>query len=225
LLTPDTLLSKSDTPDPSRFLLYSENNSPFSASVRIAIYVKDLPIKILPPPGGLTSAAYHTINPTGTIPCLVRDDGFVLPESAAILEYLEDIYPNISLRPSHPDLRARMRLLQRIGELGIMRACVDLLEISRAMHQDAQLISARLTRLVRGLASLEVFLGDYRGAPKGPLTLADCQLAPALAGVPSVSRIYRTGDLISAYPGVAAYFSLCKDHAAIRRVLDEMSAP
>ena len=97
--------------------LYSENNSPFSAPVRIAIYAKALDIEIVAPPGGLRSAQYHTINPLGTIPCLMLDDGTRLPESAAIMEYLEEKFPDPPLLPVTPEARAQVRLLQRIGEL------------------------------------------------------------------------------------------------------------
>jgi glutathione S-transferase len=210
--------------DASRFKVYSENSSPFSASVRAAIYAKRLPIEIVSPPDGLRSAKYHSINPMGTIPCLVRDDGFVLPESAAILDYLDDIFPEPALRPFDPDLRARMRLLQRIGELGIMTSCVDLLEISRVSQPDEGLVSARLTRLVRSLASLEVFLAGLSEAVTGPLTLADCQLCPALACVPNVAGVYGKGDLIGAYPLVSAYFAARRTQRPIRLVLEEMAS-
>jgi glutathione S-transferase len=86
--------------------LYSENNSPFSAPVRVSIYAKGLEIEIEPPPGGLLSARFHAINPLGTIPCLMLDSGEPLPESAAILEYLEDKFPNPPLRPEGAEARA-----------------------------------------------------------------------------------------------------------------------
>ena len=211
-------------PSPSRFTLYSEPGSPYSAPVRVALYAKGLPIEIVPPPGGLKSASYHVINPMGTIPCLVRDDGFVLPESAAILDYLDEMFPEPPLRPGNADMRARIRLLQRIGELGVMTSIVELLQMAASDHRDEQASSVRLTRLVRALASLDVFLDGHRFAVDGVLTLADCQLGPALARVPAVMQAYRTGDLIGAYPVLARYFSVCREHPAVRRVLAEMEA-
>jgi glutathione S-transferase len=95
--------------------LYSEHGSPFSAPVRLAIYAKGLEIEIEPPPGGLLSARLHAINPLGTIPCLILENGAPLPESAAILEYLEDKFPDPPLRPERAEARAHVRLLQRIG--------------------------------------------------------------------------------------------------------------
>jgi glutathione S-transferase len=208
----------------SRFTLYSEAASPYSAPVRVAIYAKDLPIAILPPPDGLKSARYHRINPMGTIPCLVRDDGFVLPESAAILDYLDDLFPRLSLRPQDAELRARMKLLQRIGELGVMMTIVDLLALAARGERDEQASGPRLTRLVRALASLDVFLDGHPFLRDGRLTLADCQLGPALAKVPAVVRAYRTGNLLGAYPVLSAYYAACAAHPAVARVLREMAA-
>ena len=212
-----------NVPSPSRFTLYSEDSSPFSAPVRVAIYAKGLRIPILPPPGGLKSATYHRINPMGTIPCLVRDDGFVLPESAAILDYLDDLYPTPSLRPKDPEMRARVRVLQRIGELGVMMSIVDLLQAAGQGKRDEALTGQRLTRLVRALASLNMFLVDHRFVEDGVLTLAECRLGPALSRVPDVMRAYGTGDLIGAYPVLATYFEHCRDEPSVKRVLAEMA--
>ncbi len=48
------------------------------------------------------------VNPTGKVPVL--DDGFPLPESAVIMAYLEERYPERPLLPSDDAARARARL-------------------------------------------------------------------------------------------------------------------
>ena len=60
--------------------LYSLDNSPFCAPVRLAIYAKGLDLPIEPPPGGLKSDEYRAASLTGNIPCLVLDDGTPLPD-------------------------------------------------------------------------------------------------------------------------------------------------
>lgn len=52
-------------------------------------------------------AAYRALNPRGVVPTLVHD-GAVLIESAAILEYLDDVFPEPALRPSDPVARQHM---------------------------------------------------------------------------------------------------------------------
>ncbi len=85
-------------------ILYTEDSSPWCAPVRAAIYAKGLEITMTAPPGGLRSDEYRMISGTGTIPCLVLDDGSPLPESAVILAYLDDKFPKQS--PGPPTLRA-----------------------------------------------------------------------------------------------------------------------
>ncbi len=201
--------------------LYSENQSPFSAPVRIAIYAKALDIEIVAPPGGLRSAEYHRINPLGTIPCLMLDDGTRLPESSAIMEYLEEKFRNPPLLPTTPEARAQVRLLQRIGELHITTQTVELARLPDAGDEAA---ANRLTKIVRGLAALQnILTGDTFAA--GPnLTLADCQLAPALFRVPRVVGAFMNRDLIGAYPKVARYVETSGRDKAVARVLEEMGA-
>ena len=45
---------------------------------------------------------YVAINPQKLVPTLVLDDGEVLTQSMAIMEYLEEIHPNPPLLPSDP---------------------------------------------------------------------------------------------------------------------------
>jgi glutathione S-transferase len=202
--------------------LYSENSSPFSAPVRVAIYAKGLNIEIEPPPGGLLSAKFHAINSLGTIPCLILEDGSPLPESAAILEYLEDKFPEPPLRPPGPEARARVRLLQRIGELQIMTPLVELSRQADPARRDAS-AALWLTRLIRGLSSLQSYVGDEPFATGSQAMLADCELAPALFMLPKVAAAYGKPALLQAYPPIARYVASSARHPAIRQVLDEMA--
>jgi glutathione S-transferase len=52
---------------------------------------------------------YLKLNPRGVVPTIV-DKGKVVRESTVIMEYLDDEYPNPSLRPSDSHARAQMRL-------------------------------------------------------------------------------------------------------------------
>jgi glutathione S-transferase len=203
--------------------LYSENSSPFSAPVRLAIYAKGLDIEIEPPPGGLLSAKFHAINPLGTIPCLMLEDGVPLPESAAILEYLEDKFPHPPLRPESAEARAHVRLLQRIGELQITTPLVELARLDGHATSDPT-FATWLTRLIRGLSSLQIYLREGGLAAGTHLTLADCQLAPALFLLPKVARQIGKPHLLSAYPPILRYVEAVAAHPAVRRVLDEMAA-
>ena len=147
--------------------LYSEDSSPFSAPVRVAIYAKGLNIAIEPPPGGLLSAKFHAINPVGT--------------PLAELSRQAD--------PAHRDPSA----------------------------------SVWLTRLVRGLSSVQIYVGDEQFAAGSQLTLADRELAPALFMLPKIAAAYGKPGLLQAYPPIGRYVASSSRHPAIRRVLAEMA--
>lgn len=202
--------------------LYSEDNSPFSAPVRVAIYAKALKIAIEPPPGGLLSSRFHAINPVGTIPCLILENNAPLPESAAILEYLEDKFPEPPLRPSGPEAKARVRLLQRIGELQIMTPLVELSRQTDPAQRDSG-EAVWLTRLVRGLSSVQFYVGTEQFAAGAQLTAADCELAPALFMLPKIAAAHAKPNLLQAYPPISRYITSSGQHPAIRRVLTEMA--
>lgn len=57
---------------------------------------------------------FARINPMMAIPALIEDDGTVLFESLAILEYLDETHPNPPLLPKEPQARARVRALAQI---------------------------------------------------------------------------------------------------------------
>jgi len=52
---------------------------------------------------------FIALNPNGQVPVLAHD-GTVITESTVINEYLEDVFPDIRLRPADPVWRARMRI-------------------------------------------------------------------------------------------------------------------
>jgi maleylacetoacetate isomerase/maleylpyruvate isomerase len=58
--------------------------------------------------------AFRRINPMMAIPALIEDDGTVLFESLAILEYLDETHPNPPLLPKDPKDRARVRAIAQI---------------------------------------------------------------------------------------------------------------
>lgn len=55
------------------------------------------------------SPKFVAINPNGQVPVLVHD-GNIITESTVINEYLDDVFPQVALRPANPVERARMRI-------------------------------------------------------------------------------------------------------------------
>lgn len=61
------------------------------------------------------TARYLSINSAGRAPTLVTDSGLAITESAAIVEYLEELYPDPPMIGSEPLARARVRTLAMLG--------------------------------------------------------------------------------------------------------------
>ena len=80
--------------------------------VRIALNLKGLTAQHLPHhlrKGEQNAPAYLTINPQGLVPTLEGDDGAVLTQSLAIIEWLDETHPNPPLLPKDPLQRAKVR--------------------------------------------------------------------------------------------------------------------
>ena len=99
------------------FTLYDAARCPYCARVRILLAEKEIPhetveIDLDNRPGWL-----YEKNPVGMVPVL-EEDGFILPESRVIMEYLEERHPEPPLLPSEPAERALVRLcFERFDDL------------------------------------------------------------------------------------------------------------
>jgi glutathione S-transferase len=89
--------------------LYDAARCPYCARVRIALAEKQLVYETVEIDLSDRPAWIYELNSTGRVPVL--DDGFILPESAVIIEYLEERYPESPLLPPEPAGRAHARLL------------------------------------------------------------------------------------------------------------------
>ena len=87
--------------------LYDVTASPNCRKVRIAARELGLPLELIGVDlAGAREPGYLDRNPTGKVPTLVDDDGFVLWESGAILLHLADKRPASGLLPADPHRRA-----------------------------------------------------------------------------------------------------------------------
>ena len=71
--------------------------SPYCRKVRLALAEKRLPFDLQVEPVWDQRDDYLALNPAGTVPTLIEDDGLVIPDSAVICEYLEETYTEIGL--------------------------------------------------------------------------------------------------------------------------------
>jgi glutathione S-transferase len=78
-------------------VLYHLPLSPYARKVRLVLAEKRLPFELRLEKVWERRPEYLELNPAGTVPTLVEDNGLVVPDSAVICEYLDEAYPDSSL--------------------------------------------------------------------------------------------------------------------------------
>src|SRR6188508_3156352 len=97
--------------------LYSFFRSSAAYRVRIALNVKGVAyetVSVNLPGAEHLAAEFRALNPQATIPTLEDDDGTVLWQSLAIIEYLDTRFPAPRLIPAEPVARARVQWLAQL---------------------------------------------------------------------------------------------------------------
>jgi glutathione S-transferase len=204
--------------------LYSLPLSPYSARVRGAIYAKALPIEIVTPPQDWrTSESYRAINPARRVPVLILDDGTALPESAVIVEYLEDAFPQKPLRPSDARNLARVRLINAVTDLYVMQATLPLFMMLDTPTPDRAAVDAAFEKLDRGLGHLNSLLrpGGYAGGET--ITIADVWLTPVRFALEGLMSFARRPDLLDQHTAIAGYVDVAKGDPILAWVWQEMT--
>jgi glutathione S-transferase len=170
---------------------YYGSGSPFAWRVWLALEHKGIAydLKVLSFDKKETKTpAFLTVNPRGQVPAIV-DDGFALWESAAILEYLEEAYPQQPLLPKDKRGRATARRLAREADNQLAEAVNGVAEETLFRPADkqepAKIAEAQQTVLAE-LARWEAQLaGDYLA---GALSLADFTAYPFVRTLPRIGE-------------------------------------
>jgi glutathione S-transferase len=124
--------------------------------------------------------AFLALNPAGKIPVLELDDGRALSESAAIVEYLEEIHPEPPMIGTDPVRRAKVRALERISADLIARSGIWLMHFcgyfARRIDQKPEVVAAMKPLVDELLNELEAHIGDAPFLAGEHVTIADCTL-------------------------------------------------
>ncbi len=205
-----------------KLILYSYFRSSAAYRVRIALNLKELnyelrPVHLLRDGGMHRRAEYRDINPQGLVPALqiqeALDDGIRtmnFNQSLAILEYLEERYPEPPLLPKSPETRAFVR------SLALMICCdihpLNNLRVLNYLKQECELSEARAGSWYRhwieeGFAALEKTLA--RTACPGTFCYGD---RPSLADVCLVPQVYnalRFDCDLQPFPRISGIYQHC----------------
>jgi len=206
--------------------LYGFFRSSAAFRVRIALNLKGLSYEQAPVHlrrNEQFRADYRAVQPQALVPALALDDGEVLIQSLAIIEYLEETHPRPPLLPGHPAARARVRALglavacdiHPINNLRVLRYVAD------PLGQDAKGVETWYNHWIKlGFDSIERILaedgqaGDFCQGDQP--SLADVCLVPQFAN----AQRYPSFDL-APYPMIRRIAANCLKLDAFERARPE----
>ncbi len=200
--------------------LYNYFRSSASFRVRIALELKGLAYEYAPvhlPKGEHRQAGYAAVSPAMLVPTLVTDAGERLGQSMAIIEYLDETYPEPPLLPREPLARARVRALAQLiaCEIHPLNNLRVLKYLVRDLKVDEETKATWYRHWVRD--GLEAFERELGALPPSTFcfgetpTLADCCL------VPQIFNGRRFDTNFDGLPRTMAAFDACMATPAFQR--------
>jgi maleylacetoacetate isomerase len=206
-------------------LLYGYFRSSAAFRVRIALNLKGLVYQqssIHLRKNEQSKDDYLSLNPQGLVPTL-EEDGELLTQSLAIIEYLEETHPEPPLLPGHPVARARVRSLAMavacdihpIGNLRVLRY------LGKPFGHDDKAVEEWFNHWIRvGFEGIERILAEDGQAGAfcqgDEPTLADICLVPQVFN----AQRYPSFDF-APFPTIMRIFANCMKRDAFDRARPE----
>ena len=206
--------------------LYTYWRSSAAYRVRIALNLKSIgyesiPVSLKPGDDEQRKDEYRAINPQMLVPFF--DDGKVaIGQSMAILEYLEEAYPQTRLLPDTEPSRSKVRAfcnaiacdIHPLNNLRVLKYLADELDVS-----DEQKSDWYAHWIVEGFRACEQM--SVRYAHDGPYAFGrDITLADALL-VPQMYNARRFKVPLDEYPRLVAVADACNEVQAFRDAAPE----
>jgi len=203
--------------------LYGYFRSSAAYRVRIALNLKGLKAEMvsihLQKQGGLNrKPEYRAINPQMRVPALKLDQGGVLIQSLAIIEYLDDAHPRPPLLPDDLIARAKVRAVAQLiacdihplNNVGPLRYLKNVLG-----YTQAEIDTWYQHWILDGFEALESLVSATPFACGNDVTLADVCL------VPQVYNARRFNVPVDRFPKIAAVEAACNALPAFMQALPE----
>jgi maleylpyruvate isomerase len=206
----------------AKLVLHNYFRSSSAYRVRIALHLKGLPfdyvsVHLNRDGGEQFKAPFSSRNPQQLVPVL-SDGDIDISQSLAIIEYLEEAYPDVRLLPAAPRERARVRQLSLamacdihpLNNLRVLKYLTGPLGVDEAA-KSAWINHWHFT----GLTALELDLSrdQHRGrfCVGDTPTMADCCLVPQLFAAS------RFGMDLAPFPTLRAIDAACQELPAFQQ--------
>ncbi len=199
--------------------LYSYWRSSSSHRVRIALAFKGIEfetaaVNLL---GGEHASAEHKSRaPSGYVPAL-EIDGEVFVESVAIIELLDDLFPDVRLYPKNPRDRARVRALVETVNAGTQ----PLQNLSVLLRHSSDHDTRNAWANHFNARGLEVFERLMEKNPRGRFAYADAFSAADVFLIPQVVSAKRFGVDVSQFPLISAAIATTADLPFVKSAAPE----
>ena len=203
--------------------LYSYFRSSAAYRVRIALNFKEIaydivPIHLLKDGGRHKSEEYRAVNPQMRVPALELPGGEVLVQSLAIINYLEEAFPEPPLLPPDARSRAHVRAVADIVACDIhpLNNLAPLNYLRDPLKQDQEAVRTWYRHwILEGFAAIEATINPGPYAFGSAVTLADVCL------VPQVANAKRFKVPLDAFPKILAAEEACQQLSAFEKARPE----
>jgi maleylacetoacetate isomerase len=205
--------------DELEWQLYGYWRSMATYRVRVALNLKGIRAQEIPinlESGEQVSPKFLAVNPEGAVPALIEQGQPALTQSIAILEYLEERYPNPPLMPKDLRARARVRSLAALITSDTHPLIVPRVRnylMTHAGFDQAAWRAWAFHWVTRGVTAMEARLAGDRATGAfcdgDQITIADICVASLMAvakvlkfelpGIPTITRITDRCETIDAF--------------------------
>lgn len=204
--------------------LYNFFRSSAAYRVRIALNLKGLPYDYVPVHlarngGEHKQAEFRAVNPQMRVPALVLSNGDTLIQSLAIIEYLDEVFPDPALLPTDNVERARVRAVAQIVACDIhpLNNSGTMAYLRKSMAQDQQAIDAWYSHWVTSaFGAIEAMIAPAPYSFGAHPSLADLYI------VPQVYNARRANVPLAAFPKILAVEAACNKLAAFDKARPEL---
>jgi maleylacetoacetate isomerase len=203
--------------------LYSYFRSSAAYRVRIALNLKNIayetvPIHLIKEGGRHKSAEYRAINPQMRVPALELPGGDVLVQSLAIINYLDETFPEPPLLPADARTRAHVRAVAEVIACDIhpLNNLAPLNYLRDPLGHDQDAVRAWYHHwILEGFAAIEKMIKPGPYAFGAAATLADVCL------VPQVANAQRFKVPLDRFPNIVAVDTACRQLPAFDKARPE----